>query len=61
MISTEIEKHQWITEYADRIIRLWQQQHPFFPIDENYSRHLTEQLNDSFDDNLKKELIETTY
>jgi hypothetical protein len=61
MISTETEKYQSVKEYVDRVIQLWQQQRPFFPIDENYSRHLTEQLNDSFDDNLKKELIETTY
>lgn len=61
MISPDIEKQQWIEQYAERIIKLWQQQHPHFPIDYNYSQHLTDQLNDFFDDKLKKELIESTY
>ena len=61
MISTKNEKQQWVREYAERIIMLWQDQHPHFPIDQKYILHLSEQLSDFFDDNLKKELIETTY
>lgn len=61
MVLTKIEKQQWVSEYAERIIRLWQKQHPHFPIDHNYTQHLTNQLDEFFDDSLKKELIETTY
>jgi hypothetical protein len=61
MVLTESEKQQWVRKYAERIIGLWQKQHPHFPIDQNYTQHLTDQLDEFFDDNLKKELIETTY
>jgi len=61
MVLTDSEKQQWVRKYAERIIELWQDQCPHFPIDQNYTQHLSDQLDEFFDDNLKRELIETTY
>jgi hypothetical protein len=54
-------KEQWLDEYADRIMKIWQNWETPLGVDDDYSLTVRKQLTEYFDDPLKKELIESSY
>ena len=61
MTTTDTTKDQWVTEYAQRILTLWQAQQPPLGIDTEYAQNIEQQLETWFENPLKKDLIEATY
>ncbi len=59
--STEITRTQWVREYSQRILKLWQAQENPLGVDDDYVQHLEEQLLQYFDDPLMRDLIEASY
>ena len=54
-------KEQWLDEYADRILKIWQNWETPLGVDDKYNLTVRKQLSEYFDDPLKKELIESSY
>ena len=61
MPTNEMDKHDWVAEYAARILKTWQKNPGPLGIDNNYINELQNDLNTYYDDTLKRELIESTY
>ncbi len=61
MATIEITKEAWVDTYSERILLVWQQLQGPLGIDDQYSQQVKDQLDDFFDDPLKRSLIETTY
>ena len=61
MSTTEVVKQDWLDEYAHRILTLWHKWQGPFGLDEHYIEQLKLQLEDFYDDSLKRDLIESTY
>lgn len=62
MTTTVMTKDAWVNEYAHRILTLWQQwKGPLGGADGAYIEKLKEDLDEQFDDPLKRSLIESTY
>ena len=61
MPATETTKQEWVEEYASRILQLWQTQESPLGIDTEYASQLQVQLEDFYEDPLKRSLIETSY
>ncbi|MCK5172098.1 MAG: hypothetical protein KAR47_01830 [Planctomycetes bacterium] len=61
MPATETAKQDWVDEYASRILQFWQSQEGPLGVDTNYTHQLRAQLDDFYDDPLKRSLIETSY
>ena len=59
--TNTISKEEWMHEYAQRILRMWQTWQTPLGVDDRYCEVLKEQLSEYFDDPLKRELIEATY
>ena len=60
--ALELTKDDWIGQYASRILQMWRQrQGPLGRVDEGYLEQLKEELEQYFDDPLKRSLIETSY
>jgi hypothetical protein len=61
MATVDVEKQVWIDEYAGRILQVWLNLQAPLGIDGHYSKQVKDQLDEYFDDPLKRGLIETTY
>ncbi len=62
MTTAQMTKQQWINDYARRILQTWQSwPSPLGEVDESYLRHIEDQLDEQFDDPLKRALVEATY
>ncbi len=61
MSKAEMTETEWVKEYAQRILEAWKNQPSPLGIDEDYSRHLQEELRKYFVDPLKRAMIETSY
>lgn len=62
MAICERTKQDWIQEYAERILKAWQNwQGPLGQVDDSYIEQVKKELDSQFDDPLKRSLIETTY
>ena len=61
MMIAEIEKQDWVNEYADKILEVWRSQKGPLGIDTQYIQQLKSQLDEYFDNPLKRSLIETSY
>jgi len=61
MTTTTITKEQWLEEYAGRVLKIWHIWQGPLGVDDHYIEQLKLQLNEFFDDPLKRDLIETTY
>jgi len=61
MSTADVTKQAWVEEYAERILRVWHNLQGPFGIDGQYSNQVKDQLDEYFDDPLKRGLIETTY
>ena len=61
MTTITISKEEWMQEYAQRILNMWQTRQPPLGIDDGYCEVLKDQLSEYFDDPLKRELIEASY
>ena len=59
--TTEVAKQIWVDEYAERILRYWQNWPGPLGIDKQYMGALRIQLEEFFDEPLKRELIENSY
>ena len=61
METSTITKQDWIDIYADRMLHTFDKWQSPLGIDPNYSEVLKKQLEDYYDDPLKRSLIETSY
>jgi len=61
MSAVDLKKQDWVNKYAERILRVWLNLKSPLGIDRQYSRQVKDQLDEYFDDPLKRGLIETTY
>ncbi len=61
MSTVEVTKQAWVDKYAERILRVWHSLQGPLGIDGQYSNQVKNQLDEYFDDPLKRGLIETTY
>ena len=61
MSTVDVTKQDWVNKYAERILRVWHSLHGPLGIDGQYSNQVKNQLDEYFDDPLKRGLIETTY
>jgi len=61
MSTVEQTKQAWVDEYAERILRVWLNLKSPLGVDGQYSKQVKDQLDEYFDDPLKRGLIETTY
>ncbi len=61
MPTIEITKEAWVDKYAQRILQVWHKLQSPLGIDNQYSQQVKNQLDEFFDDPLKRGLIETTY
>ena len=60
-MTEKLTKKQWVEKYAKRIMNYWQKLDCAFDIDINYNSHIRKDLEQAFDDPLKRQLIETSY
>ena len=61
METSTITKQDWIDIYADRMLHTFDKWQSPLGIDPNYSEVLKKQIEDYYDDPLKRSLIETSY
>ena len=62
MPTMQLTKDDWVQKYAQRILQMWQNwQGPLGKVDEKYIRQIETELQDQFDDPLKRAMIEATY
>ena len=61
MILAETEKQDWVEQYAGKILEFWRAQKSPLGIDKKYTIQLKTQLDEYFDNPLKRSLIETSY
>jgi hypothetical protein len=61
MSTVDKTKQAWINKYSDRILKVWLNLKSPLGVDGRYSRLVKDQLDEYFDDPLKRGLIETTY
>jgi hypothetical protein len=61
MSTVGVEKQAWIDEYARRILQVWLSLQAPLGVDGQYSQQVKNQLDEYFDDPLKRGLIEMTY
>ena len=61
MPTVDPNKQAWVEKYAGRILLVWHNLQSPLGIDGQYSRQVKDQLDEYFDDPLKRGLIETTY
>lgn len=61
MSTVDPNKQAWVNKYAERILRVWLNLKSPLGIDGQYSKQVKHQLDEYFDDPLKRGLIETTY
>jgi hypothetical protein len=61
MSTVEITKEAWIDKYTRRILQVWRKLQSPLGIDNQYSQQVKNQLDEYFDDPLKRGLIEMTY
>ncbi|HIJ67235.1 MAG TPA: hypothetical protein HPP87_02960 [Planctomycetes bacterium] len=61
MPTTDVTKQAWIDKYAERILNVWLNLKSPLGVDGRYSKLVKDQLDEYFDDPLKRGLIETTY
>lgn len=61
MSTVEVTKQDWVNKYAERILQVWRGLQGPLGIDGQYSNQVKNQLDEYFDDPLKRGLIETTY
>jgi hypothetical protein len=61
MSTVDATKQAWVEKYAGRILRVWRNLQSPLGIDGQYSEQVKCQLDEYFDDPLKRGLIETTY
>ena len=60
-MSENMTKKQWVEKYAKRIMNYWRKLDSAFDIDNNFSRHISQDLEQAFDDPLRRQLIEASY
>lgn len=61
MSTADATKQDWVNKYAERILRVWDNLKGPLGIDGQYSNQVKNQLDEYFDDPLKRGLIEMTY
>ena len=61
MSTVNKTKQVWVNKYAKRILKVWLNLKSPLGIDGQYSKQVKNQLDEYFDDPLKRGLIETTY
>ena len=61
MSEFDSKKQAWVNKYAERILGVWLNLQGPLGIDGQYSQQVKNQLDEYFDDPLKRGLIETTY
>ena len=60
-MATDAEKQEWVLCYTRRILASFEEWKTPLGVGADYAEDLKKHLTDSYDDPLKKELIETTY
>ncbi len=61
MPQPNYEKQGWVEKYSARILSNWKQTQAPLGVDNNYRHQVKNDLQNCFDDPLKRALIENTY
>jgi len=61
MSPKEHDKNKWTSYYAARILKAWKTRQTSLGIDKNYFHKIKTDLDEFYDDPLKKSLIEESY
>ncbi|MHC4537739.1 MAG: hypothetical protein ACYS6K_27730 [Planctomycetota bacterium] len=59
--ADNITKDKWIQKYSQRLLRFWLQRQTPFGVACDYTEHIKEDLDEFYEDPLKRKFIETTY
>jgi hypothetical protein len=59
--ENDITRDKWIHIYSNRLLRHWLQQKTPFDVAGSYTAQIREELDDFYEDPLKRKFIEATY